>query len=114
MSYQAFSKALTDVLFQIRDRLQEEEIISTMRFDIEVRGRVHEGELRIEFVLGQEYASINARGGNLEAVIEEFIHRELFNRKHKPLMINHIKTIEPPQPQHVVTGLGNPTDDIPF
>lgn len=60
--------------------------LPNLRFDIEVSGRV-QGEMKIEFVLGDQYGSDSVRGGSINAVVEEYLRRRGWKQRHAPLSL---------------------------
>lgn len=78
--------SLTEAIREIRNQLAEANI-GAMRLDIEVIGRTH-GELKIEFVLGGDcYGADNARGGDLAAVVTEFLRRKGWSARYASLCL---------------------------
>lgn len=73
-----------------------------MRLDIEISGRTLGPELKIEFVLGEDYSiSGSVRGGSLNEVVKEFLRRKGWSSRNAPLMLT--------------SGLRDElNDDIPF
>ena len=74
--------------------------IPYLTFDIEVRGRVSTGELKIEFKICDEgYSNTKAAcGGRLEPTLQEFIHRHGWQRANAPLMLPAGSTEAEPEP----------------
>lgn len=86
--YGQFDAYLCEVALDVRRQLADANI-GSMRLDIEISGRTHGSEgIKIVFVLGESYASYNAQGGDLNAVVEEAIRRHSWNAKNDPPMIS--------------------------
>lgn len=72
-----------------------------IRLDIKISGRTLGPELKIEFVLSEEYSSGSVRGGSLNEVVKEFLRRKGWSSRNASLMLT--------------SGLRDaPSDDIPF
>lgn len=97
-----FEKVLANKMIEVRQLLADNDI-GAMRLDIEVSGRTMTGDLEIRFILGTEYEGKNAKGGNLDAVVTEFIRREKWRHQNAPLCLPKV----PPT-------YTNSTDDDPF
>src|ERR1700722_6601061 len=82
-----FEQTILAEATRIREALAEENI-SNMRFDIEVKGRTISGEVDVTFCLGEEYASSESvRGGNVEAVLKEFLRRRQWRERNDALSL---------------------------
>lgn len=97
-----FEKLLIQEIQHLRSRAQEHTIWTYFRVDIEVNGHVHEGELRIEFSVGDSYGTGAAKGNSLRAAQEEFIRRKAWDEQNRPLMLSYSGEKE------------KSNDDIPF
>jgi hypothetical protein len=83
-----FEALLVQTVRDLRERLASEDI-SSMRLDIEVTGRVHDGDVLIVFKLGEQYDGGNASGDSIEAVTAEFLRRKAWKARHENLRISH-------------------------
>lgn len=77
---------------------------SSFRFEVEVSGRVQEGEVKITYTLSDSlYGSNKVEGGNIDAVLAEFLRRKGWIIANQPLMLegpppaNDIDPVEPPR-----------------
>jgi hypothetical protein len=84
-----FEKLLIQEVQHLRTLAQAHTVWNDFHIDIEVRGRVHGGELKIEFTVGESYGSGTATGNSLRAAQEEFLRRKNWDEKHRPLMISY-------------------------
>lgn len=97
-----FEQTLIDEIQKLRTRAQSCTDWTDFRIDIEVRGRVHSGQLKIEFSIGSEYGDTgSAKGSNLDNALEEYVRRMNWNKRNQPLMIGYDEAKEE-------------NDDIPF
>jgi hypothetical protein len=83
-----FEQHLVEEVKKLRSRLASENI-SSLRLDIEIEGRVHDGELLVTFKLGEMYSGGNASGDSLEAVLGEFLRRKRWSERHESLKISY-------------------------
>lgn len=61
---------------------------NSFRFEIEVSGRVLEGEVKITYTLADGiYGSNKVEGGNIESVLAEFLRRKGWQISNQPLML---------------------------
>ncbi len=97
-----FEKLLIQEVTELRTLAQKSDEWTEFRIDIEVRGRVHSGELLIEFSIGEGYGDSAAKGKSLRAALQEFVRRKDWNSKNQPLMISYTGEKE------------EASDDIPF
>lgn len=82
----SFEEHLIQVMKDMRAALAKADV-SDMRFDIEVSGRVHDGDLSIRFKLGKEYGQSMAMGDSIGAVTDEFLRRARWDARHDPLRL---------------------------
>jgi hypothetical protein len=75
---------LKTALGEIRAALAEADI-SEMDFEIYASGRIHDGNLRVRFKLG-EYGD-RTQGGSVEAVVEEYLRRHGWNERNVALCL---------------------------
>ena len=73
----------------IRAELKGIETLPEFYFDISISGRVHTGELKIEFRLGENTWTNNVKGGALRPVIVEFMRRYGWDRANAPLQLTY-------------------------
>jgi len=82
----SFEEHLIETIRHLRSTLANSEV-NTMRLDIEVTGRVHDGELLVTFRLGAEYGADQAKGDSLQSVTDEFLRRSSWGQRHNCLRI---------------------------
>jgi hypothetical protein len=103
-----FEQSLSEKVLEIRQRLQAIDTLPRFRIDIEIFGRVHEGEIDITFKLGQQYVDeSSAEGGNLDCVVNEFMHRFGWKTVNNPLRIGGPRPEDKPR-------ISLLEDEIPF
>ena len=73
----------------IREDLKHLESLSSFCFAIRVDGRVHSGDLKVEFQIGESSYAMDVKGGTYRAVIEEFMRRHGWDKANAPLMIGY-------------------------
>jgi hypothetical protein len=81
-----FESALISVIQDLRHALADQDI-GSMKLEIDAIGRTLAGDLRIEFSLSTEYG-LRTSGGNLEAVVAEFIRRNTWSNCHEALCLS--------------------------
>ena len=72
-------------------------------FDVEVEGRVHDGDVEVRFRLGECYGEKQAIGNRLGPVLREYMRRHHWEKENAPLCISFVET------QAEV-----PNDEMPF
>src|SRR5438445_12049657 len=85
----AYREYVKEMAAYVRNELQEIEDISSLQFDIDISGRLHDGELKIEFKLGSSYGvGGQVKGGDLEAIVREYKRRFGWDQRNKPLELS--------------------------
>jgi hypothetical protein len=84
--------ALKAALIEIRADLAKADV-PELEFEIAVSGRVHDGDLRLKFRLG-DYGD-RTSGGALGPVVAEYLRRHGWNERHASLCL---PAVEPPAP----------------
>lgn len=97
-------QALIEEVRAIRAQFAEANV-SDLRLDIEIDGRVLSGDLQITFRCGSDYGYEQAAGGDLSAVVDEFLRRKGWNNRHAALCLPRCA---PPAEQPPLN------DEIPF
>ena len=87
MIYRELHLALERVVNDVRRQLAEANQ-SYMRLDIEVSGRIQDGDVSINYRLGDHYGTNTPSGGNLMAVVEEHLHRSGWIKKNAPVLLS--------------------------
>lgn len=86
----AYEEAIKEMAAYIRNELQQIENISSLDFNIIIDGRVHDGEIKITFEIGNPYNKGGmVKGGSVDAVLHEYMRRFGWDLKHQPLMLSH-------------------------
>lgn len=82
-SAEYFEAKLRTIVEEIRRDI-DEALLPNVRFDIEVRGRSADPNIKIEFLFyDTEYGSSCTRGANLYAAVRETIRRQTWDKEHK-------------------------------
>ena len=99
----SFEGALKRESKRIRKELSKVETLSEFKIDIEISGRVHDGDVKLEYALSRSaYGSGKVTGDNIQAVLDEFLRRNGWEAVHAPKAIGYEK----------VTS--DDSDEIPF
>lgn len=95
-----FEAALRSKIAEIRRLLQEIETLPAFRLDIEIDGRVHDGDINVIFKLSEGHYSSATEGGDIDATVREFARRFGWKARNAPLRLSHLpelpEAIEPP------------------
>lgn len=76
------------------EHIAECESVSSFRLDIEISGRVHDGDILIEYKLGQGYSDYSRVVGKaLGPVVQEFLRRHGWNERHAPIAISFVPQV---------------------
>ena len=104
-----FEAALRSKIAEIRALLQEIEILPAFRIDIEIDGRVHDGDLNVTFKISEGSYSDATAGGDIDAVVREFMRRFGWKARNAPLRLSYLPQLETPVDDAAVVH-----DDISF
>jgi hypothetical protein len=94
-----FEKAVVEEVRRVRSILQVNEDIHRFAFEINATGRVHDGEVKITFKIGEYGAAVT--GNTVDAAVLEFQRRNGYDSRHSGLVLTGPGTVQS-------------TDDIPF
>lgn len=87
MKYEKLEEALIEAVVAIREEMSGlEDPPSYFNFNIEVDGRVLDGDLEIKFSFGGSYVE-TTKGGNLSRVTAEYLRRFGWNKRNDPLCL---------------------------
>lgn len=88
------------VASMVRDRLALSDQISQFDFKMVSSGRTQDGDMKVEFVVGEGYyGSGNSVTSNcIHSAVEEVLRRKGFDETHKPLCLPKYHHVETPQP----------------
>lgn len=93
-----FDALIQELAIHVRDRLKVLEDLSSLDFEIEVSGRVHDGDLRINYQIGSTYNEGGVvKGPRLEVVIDEYLRRFGWDMRNQPLCISFDGTTQEPE-----------------
>lgn len=94
LAAKSFETALKEIVKDIREELVSNESISSLDFRIDVSGRIHDGDLLIEFQIGSSYGTGGeVKGGSLVAVIAEYKRRFGWDERNTPLCLPAVEEV---------------------
>lgn len=89
----SFEQALKNEVERIRDSLSETNATS-LDFEISVSGRIHDGDIEIEFSIGETYSKGGkVTGGILENVLKEYKRRYGWSEVNQALCLPRVKAV---------------------
>jgi hypothetical protein len=88
-----FEEAVIKEVKRVREQLQENENLHQFEFCITASGRIHDGEVKIEFAIGEYSANVSAN--SVDAAVAEYQRRKGFERRHSGLVLTGPGTIDP-------------------
>lgn len=90
-----FDNAVADFAVALRAELQKVESLSRFEFGVEISGRVHDGELKINYKCGEySYSADKTEGGRATAVVKEFLRRKGWNEANAPLCLPNVVPVK--------------------
>ena len=91
---------------RIRKILADANVGSEFRFDIEVSGRVQQGDVLVAYKIGDSYGFNQVTASSIDAAIEEYLRRRGWTARNKPLCISYDgEPVPTPTPDE---------DEVPF
>lgn len=72
-----FEKAVVAEVKRVRETLARDESLHSFHFEVRAEGRVHDGEVRISFAVGNY--SANVVGNTVDAAVREYMRRNGFD-----------------------------------
>lgn len=94
LAAKSFEVALKEIVKDIRAELSTVESISSLDFDIDVSGRVHDGDINIEFRIGSSYShGGQVKGGSITAVVSEYKRRFGWDERNTPLCLPAVEEV---------------------
>jgi hypothetical protein len=84
--------ALATAPLEIRRRLAQCESMSSFELVIRAEGRVHDGDIKITYTLGDYYGAGTSKGGRLEPVIVECLRRYGWVQANEPTCLTFQET----------------------
>jgi hypothetical protein len=86
----SFDGAVKREAKRVRKELQRDETLHSFGLRIDISGRVHDGDLKLKFTIGDsEYFSQSVTGDSLQAVIDEFMRRRGWTAIHSPKALGY-------------------------
>lgn len=85
----SFEGAIKREVKRIRERLKPaaELIGNAFQFEIQARGRILDGEVKLEYTIAGLYGENKVEGRDVNSVLEEYLRRSGWNAVNKPLEI---------------------------
>lgn len=112
-----YEQTIKELAAYVRAELSVINEISSLDFDIDISGRLHDGELKIKFSVGSTYSTGGkVEGGSIDAVLKEYKRRFGWDKRNQPLELSFspepvLETIELPVGDH---GTVDTSEDISF
>lgn len=82
-----FHLAVANAVRSVRQQLAAANVGSTFRLDVEVSGRIQDGDVIVTYRLGDSYGANNPAGARLGPVVQEFLRRRGWNEANAPLCL---------------------------
>lgn len=102
----SFTDAINREMKRIRKRMQKNEKMRGMYVNIQCTGRLHTGDIKIEYsVSDSEYGGEPVKGNNLDACIAELFRRRGWQEVHAAKALAY---------EAIPTDDTNPVDEIPY
>ena len=79
--------AIAEAIADVQQELVDKEIGGSFRIDIEVSGRINDGEVLVEYRVGDCYGSNNPKGARLAPVVSEYLRRRGWNKANAPMAL---------------------------
>lgn len=87
-----FEKAVVAEVNRVRGILARDESLSHFHFTIEASGRIHDGEARIRFIIGQYSSEVKAN--NVDGAVREFMRRNGFDSLNDGLVLSYSGSVD--------------------
>lgn len=98
----SFEGAVTREIKRVRERLKSVESLSTFQLKIIASGRINDGEVKLTYFVANEYGGGEVKGDSLNAVLDEYLRRNGWEKIHAAKAISYEKIPS------------ENTDEIPF
>jgi hypothetical protein len=90
--------SLTLAMAEIRKTWQELNVPGQLYIGITVTGNIHDGDLLVEYSAGLSYQDTYVKGGDLAAVVGEYLRRRNFSDRHQARRLTGPKEEKPRTP----------------
>ena len=88
-----FEEAVETGMLGVRKELRNIEDLTRFSLEIKMTGRVHQGDVKIEYTIAEgDYGSGAVRGVGIEPVLEEFLRRHGWEKKFAALSLTYEKS----------------------
>ncbi len=87
----SFEGALKREIKRMRKELQRDESLHSFCIQIKASGRTHEGDVDLEYGVGADTYSPDVKGDSMHAIVEEFMRRRGWKKRHAPIAISYEK-----------------------
>jgi hypothetical protein len=100
----SFEGALKREIKRLRERLKHSDL-PEFDFTIQAKGRVHGGDVKLEFSLDGDYNCRAVKGSSLGPVVDEFLRRYGWDKLNAPKALSY---------QKIPSDDTNPEEEIPL
>lgn len=83
--------ALKREIKRVREALQRDETLHSFSIQIKASGRVHEGQVKLEYGVGDSEYGVDVKGDSLQAVVDELMRRRGWSAVHAPKALTYEK-----------------------
>jgi len=108
-----FEAAFIKEQYRIRKTLADHNV-SNFYFSASADGRTMTGDIKIEFKLGKQSYSEIVKGNSVDAVLDEFLRREGFEKKHDSLCLPSVAPQELNGEQKITLNLANTKEESSY
>lgn len=109
----SYEQTIKELAAYVRSEVSVIDEISSLDFDIDISGRLHDGELKIRFSLGGTYSTGGkVEGGSIDAVIKEYKRRFGWDKRNQPLELSF--SPEPSLIEEIIDPPVTTDEEIPF
>lgn len=98
----SFEGALKREIKRVRKEMQKVDSLSHFHISIEAEGRLHEGEVKLTYAIGQ-YSGL-VKGDSIQACVDEYLRRNGWETIHDPKALTYEK----------IPSDDSQDDDMPF
>lgn len=105
LRFEEFERCLLETVRILRQEFAAQDR-TYITFRVDARGRTHDGDLKVEFSLREQYSDTEVVGGRLSAVLEEYSRRTNWTALNAPLCLPTVAESKVPVPEL--------DDSIPF
>lgn len=109
----SYEQTIKELAAYVRSELSVIDEIPKLDFDIEIDGRLHDGELKIKFSVGSVYETGGkVEGGSIDAVLQEYKRRFGWDQRNQPLELSF--SPKPSLIEEIIDPSVTTDEEIPF